>query len=375
MINLFKYIDTIFGTPVCYFFGLFNKKKEVPKSETHNILIIKLMAMGDIIVFLPSIRALRKRYPHAKITFLTTPAMVPVLRHIPDLDEIIEFGIPRDVTPWGFWHFIQKLRKLKFNVAIDVEQYYRLTGLIMWLAHIPNRIGFDVSGQGRNTMLTVSVKYNDTLHEVKNFGKLVEALGAEGPTETISPIFNPHPEEDIQQIKSILPEPAKTIAIHPGTSATAKSRRWAPENFAKVADVLANEGYRIVFTGAKEEEPIIKNILSYAEQNHTNLVGKTSLNQLLELFRQVRLIISLDTGPLHLAATTDTPILGLYGANTPIKWGPFGSQNRAIYHGPFPPCTQQQYGRVCKHPEGYHMGDITAQEVIDITLEMLKENS
>jgi lipopolysaccharide heptosyltransferase II len=269
--------------------------------------------------------------------------------------------------------FISKIRALRFDVAIDFEQYYRLTGLIMWLAHIPYRVGFDISGQGRNTMLTTKVKYNDTIHEVENFGRLVETIGATKPTQLISPVFK-SASADAEYIKRLLSK-QKTVVIHPGTSSAATSRRWPAKNFAKLADALAFHGYRIIFTGADEEKPIIKKIILASQQSHTNLVGKTSLSQLLELFKQVKLVISLDTGPLHLAASTDTPVLGLYGANTPIKWGPYGRQHKAIYHGPFPPCTQQQYGRVCNHKEEYHMQNITSNEVLDTALNMLKTKS
>ena len=93
----------------------------------------------------------------------------------------------------------------------------------------------------------------------------------------------------------------------------------------------------------------------------------------LKKFKKAKLVISLDTGPLHLAASSGTPVLGLYGANTPARWGPYGPQHQAIYHGLPIPCTQQQYGRVCKHPEGYHMGDITVDEVLNQALTMLEQ--
>ena len=105
-----------------------------------------------------------------------------------------------------------------------------------------------------------------------------------------------------------------------------------------------------------------------------NLVGKTTLSQLLELFKQANLVISLDTGPMHLAAASGTPTLGLFGANTPVKWGPYGKQHQAIYHGPKVPCTQQQYGKVCNHPEGYHMKDITVNEVFDAVYKLKRTN-
>jgi len=245
------------------------------------------------------------------------------------------------------------------------------------MAGIPHRVGFDISGQGRNLLLTKRVKYRDDIHEVENFARVAEAINSPLlEKKLVAPTFRTA-EIDAQYIEAFLQKNniQKFIAIHPGTSATAKSRRWPASKFAQLADRLYDEGYQIIFSGAKEEEPIIEKILPQSTKNHISLVSKTTLSQLLELFKRAQLVISLDTGPLHLAASSGTPTLGLYGANIPVKWGPYGPQHRAIYHGPTAPCTQQQYGRVCKHPEGYHMQDITVDEVISLVSSMLNTSS
>lgn len=372
LLNLFKKVDKYIGTPLCYLLGLFVRNKIPPSPEKiKKILIIKLIAMGDILVLLPTIHAVRQNYPNAKIYFLTTSSMKPLLENSPDLDGIITLTIP----PWNFISFISKLRQYKFDIVLELSHYYRLVSLITFFAGIPHRIGFDISGQGRNTLLTKRVKYPDNLHEVESFGCIAAVIGAPlKEKKLIAPTFRTA-ETDAQYIETFLQKNniKKLIAIHPGTSATAKSRRWPTDRFAKLADDLSERGYQIAFTGAEEEKPIVEKILSQSNKNHTNLVGQTTLSQLLELFKRAKLVISLDTGPLHLAASSGTPVLGLYGANTPVKWGPYGSQHRTIYHGPPTSCTQQQYGRVCKHPEGYHMQDITVQEVFNTALSMLKK--
>lgn len=376
MLKIFKKIDKFIGTPICYFLGLFVKEKSIPQPETiKKILIIKLIAMGDIIVILPTLRAVRNKYPNAKIYFLTTPSMKALLQSSPDVDEVITLDISRDTTPWGLINFINNLNKLKFNIVLELTHYYRLVSIITFLAKIPHRVGFAISGQGRNMLLTKRIKYNDDLHEVESFGTIAEAVNAPLKNkQLISPTFNTR-QEDIHYVKTWLENRniKKFIVIHPGTSAIAKSRRWPAEKFRELADKLTEKGYDIIFSGAKEEMPIITKILSSTNKKYLNLVGKTTLSQLLELFKKARVVISLDTGPMHLSAASGTPTLGLFGANTPKKWGPYGQQHKSIYHGPDKPCTRQQYGYVCKHSEGYHMHDISVEEVLESTLNILRK--
>jgi len=376
LLSLFKKIDKFVGTPLCYLLGLFVRQKHLPTpDQITKILIIKLIAMGDILVILPTLRAIRGRYPNAQIYFLTTPSMQILLENSPDINGVITLNIPGDI--WGIFSFISKLRRYRFDIVLELTHYYRLVSLITLFAGIPHRVGFAISGQGRDTLLTQKIVYRDDLHEVENFARIAEAIGALLVEKKLIPPTFRTGAVDAQYIQGLLRAKniANPIVIHPGTSATAKSRRWPAKNFAELADTLATQGYQVVFTGAEEEKPIVEKILSYSTKTHTSLVGQTSLSQLLELFKQAQLVISLDTGPLHLAASSGTLVLGLYGANTPVKWGPYGSQHKAIYHGPAVSCTQQQYGRVCKHPEGYHMHNITVEEVTDIAMSMLKKQT
>ena len=375
MLRIFKKIDKFIGTPICYLLGLFVKEKSIPSSETiKKILIIKLIAMGDIIVLFPTVHAIRMKYPNAKIYFLTTPSMKLLLQSSPDIDEIITINLSDKNILFSLVGLIKKLHSLKLDIAVELTHYYRLVSLVAFLSNIPHRVGFAISGQGRNTMLTKKVNYNDNLHEVESFGTIAEAINAPiVDKRLIAPTFGTI-TDDIRYIEQLFNDNMikNPIIIHSGTSATVKSRRWPAKKFQQLADELSNKGYNIIFSGSEEEKPIVDKILSLSAKNHLNLVGRTTLGQLLQLFRKAKLVISLDTGPMHLAAASSTPTLGLFGANTPKKWGPYGPQHKAIYHGPEIPCTQQQYGKVCNHPEGYHMQDITVKEVLETTLNMLQ---
>ena len=367
--NQLKLIDKLIGTPLCYLFGVAVRPKPLPApNQIRRIAMIKLVAMGDLITLMPAVERIRRRYPEAEIIFLTTPAMVSLAAAFPFIDRVI----PIRFSITGLLAAIHSLRD--FDLVIEFDHYYRLPSLLTFWAGVPHRVGFDIPGQGRNLLLTARVRYQDELHAVENFAQLAKAVGAEiTDLQLIPPNFATAAADHASMAQLLASHNmARLVVIHPGTSATAKSRRWPAAQFAKLADRLADAGYQIIFTGATEEQPIVEQILALSRYSHLSLVGQTSLGQLLELFRQAKLVVSLDTGPMHLAAASGTPTLGLFGANTPNSWGPYGSYHRAIYHGPIIPCTQQQYGKVCRHPEGYHMGDIAVDEVFQAALEMLQ---
>src|SRR3989344_3560989 len=175
--RLFKWLDKFLGTPLCYLLGLGIRVQQLPR-QPNRILVIKLVAMGDIIALLPALRAIKTRYPEAHITFLTTPAMRPLLQHSSDVDEVITLEPKVILRPGGFLRLVRKLRQNRFDSAIEMDHYYRLPSLLTHWAGIPHRVGFDISGQGRNLLLTTRVKYRDDLHAVENFARLAQAIGA-----------------------------------------------------------------------------------------------------------------------------------------------------------------------------------------------------
>jgi heptosyltransferase-2 len=167
------------------------------------------------------------------------------------------------------------------------------------------------------------------------------------------------------------------IGIHPGTGQSSVSRRWPPDRFARLADWLVEEhNAKVIFTGAPSEIPLVNEIRRTMKTDPIVSTGRTNLKQLAEIAKRCRIFISGDTGPLHIAAAMKTRVLGLFGPNTPSKWGPYGKGHRVIYKGlPCSPCVKQYLGQVpdCLNP--VCITDISVEDVQEVVSEMLQEKN
>ena len=146
MIGTFKQIDKYLGTPLCYLLGIINRlnpKVSVQPDQIKKILIVKWIGLGDVILTLPTVLAIRKRYPDAKIVYFTTPRAQMPLKYISEINDIILYDITgKDKGITGLLRIINQLRREKFDIAIELAQRYRLISLITFWAGIPQRIGF-----------------------------------------------------------------------------------------------------------------------------------------------------------------------------------------------------------------------------------------
>ncbi len=360
-VDLFKKIDKIIGTPFCFLLGVLDKlffKKDNISLKPKRILVIKLIAIGDLVVALPTLRALKKSFPESYIAILVTPRVREVVEGCPYLDKIIYYDIlGKDKGIKGLFKLIWLLRKLKFDVVIELEQYYRITTLISYLAGIQNRIGFDLPGQGRRWLFTIRVPYPINKHEVEAFLEMVKIIGADTSEKELVEIWVS--DKDKEYINKFLDEAGVLkkdflVGIHPGTGPSAVSRRWPPEKFGKLADWLVKKyKAKVLFTGDFLELKLINECIKSMTVKPIIAAGRTNLKQFAEITKRCKLFIVADTGPLHIAVAMKSKVIGLYGPNTPSKWGPYGSGHLTIYKTlDCSPCTKLYLGQVsrCKDP-------------------------
>src|SRR3989344_3093536 len=366
MIGLFKQIDKLLGTPLCYLLGivnLLNPKTSICPDQIKKILIVTWIGLGDVILTLPTVLAIRKRYPDAKIVYFTTPRAQMPLKYIPGIDNIISYDITgKDKGIAGLLRIIKQLRREKFDIAVELAQRYRLISLITFWAGIPHRIGFGVPGQGREWLLSQTVPYVWPMHEAEVFGKVSELIDAPIYQHSLPPLTLP-------PTPSILNENTKrpTIVIHLGTGPALKTRQWSANKFSELIDKLMDRyGGAIILTGAKEDLLLAQTIQQNSGKPITNLVGKTTLEHLYKVFEEANLVISMDTGPMHLAAMTDTPTLGIFLVSFPEKWRPYGNKLRYIYNGP---SIDPNHPR--QHPPVSAIKDIAVNEVIEMVSRMI----
>ena len=380
-----KYVDKIVGTPLCLCLGLFDsvvhffvKKPTFDAGLIKKVLVIKLVAIGDLVVALPTLKALRGKFKDAHIALLTTPRVRQVVEGSPFVDEIIYydvFGKHRGIA--GILRMLFRLRDQDFDLVIELGHYYRITTLFSYFSGAPYRVGFDLPGQGRRDLFTIKVPYDVNKHEVDVFLDTARAVGAE-PVDS-GMVEVPFPQEDTAYIERILGKVIKQgrllIGIHTGTGKSAISRRWINQRWAQLVDTLVEKyNANVVFTGTQEEESIVIEIMNHMKQEPVNLTGQTTLKQFAALAKLCDLFISLDTGPMHIVASEGTPVVALFGPNTPTKWGPYGNNHKVVYKKlPCSPCTRQYMGEVSTCQNNLCMQAISVEDVLSAVDELVKK--
>ncbi len=349
-----------------------------------NILIIKLSAIGDVIHTLPSLNAVRGRFPDARITWVVEEAAAPLIQGHRALDRVLISKRKRWIRGLGgpnrrrrlleMARFIRDLRDTRYDLVFDFQQLLK-SGVLAGLARGNRKIGF---GKGMQHMEKSYLFLNRTFppvsmehHALNRYLMLVEAAGI--PVREI--VYDlPVEEDDRKAVSKLLGRPEYThsnsytirdsdpafVALNP--MAQWESKLWRNDRFAELADrLILDYGVRVVFTGGPGDVPMIADIQSRMDGAALNLAGRTSLKQLAALYERARCVITTDTGPMHLAAAVGTPVVALFGPTAPWRTGPFGAGHRVVRLGPAcSPC----FKRRCPRPHRLCLEMVTVSDVL-----------
>ena len=308
----------------------------------------------------PAIGALRRRFPDAHLTYLVEAAAEPVVRHHPALDEIIVAERPRGLARWRYdLRLAKRLRADRFDIVIDFHGGPR-SRLLTWASGAPQRIGYGLPG--RSWGYTARVPWTRSLvpprHSVSNQWDLISTLGIADPDRTVDPVVMPVDAAAAARVGERLAtagvaSSAPLIVVH--VSAGNPFRRWPAASFAHVAATLALEDphRRIVITSGPSEsqaaEAVATAARAMAGQAAGSIVrsGEFDLSELRALVDRAALYIGGDSGPLHIAAASSTPIVALFGPTLPersLPWRDPAFRSIAVDAGPLPcrPCHQRQ---------------------------------
>jgi lipopolysaccharide heptosyltransferase II len=307
----------------------------------------------------PAIGALRRRFPAAHLTYLVEAPAAPVVRHHPGLNEIMVLERPRGLARWHYdLRLARRLRAERYDVAIDFHGGPR-SGLLTWATGAPVRIGYALPG--RRWCYTTRLPWTRALvpprHSVLNQWDLLAPLGIEPADPTRDPVTMPvDPEADARVAARLaaagVAPAAPLVVMH--VSAGNPFRRWPAAAFAEVAATLAREdaARRVVITSGPSDaaaaEAVAEAARCQAGEAASGIVrsGEFTLAELRALVGRAALYIGGDSGPLHVAATTSTPIVALFGPTLPersMPWRDPAAAALAIDAGPLPcrPCHQR----------------------------------
>jgi lipopolysaccharide heptosyltransferase I len=295
-----------------------------------NILLIKPSSLGDIVMSLPALSALRRNWPESRISWLVRPEFAPLIEGHPHLDEILPFDRKRLGRAWhspgafgSLVSLIGGLRRARFDVVLDLQGLFR-TASLAWLSGCKQRFGPVWRRELAHHFYTTSVPVRaEWVHVVDYYMKLIEAMGG---TDRRVEFTLPGKPAAAQTVAELLAREGvdrdRYAVLIPGSAQPSKC--WPAERFAALADRLAaDHGLAVVATGSLAEGVMIEQIQSHAQCRITSLAGRTSLPELVEVLRAARVVISNDTGPGHIAVALDRPLVMMFSWSNPLRVGPY----------------------------------------------------
>lgn len=343
------------------------------------ILILNLARLGDLIQTAPLMEGLKKKYPDSHLTILTNVKFHQVCRHIPVIDEVIPFDVAQfgkkgteEISILPIYRYLDRLaRELeerRFDLLVNLG-HSKLSAVFSSLLDIPDVRGFVATKMGNRVVKDPWLGYFSGILHYRKFNRLnlVDLYTMSGGTQSTGAPFSIRLSPDaVHKTKKLLSEfgvgEGELLAgIQAGSSR--EDRRWSPEKFARVADTLARKkGARVILFGVPSETELGKKIEGAMESGCLNLIGKTSLDEMIGLVAHCRVLVTNDTGTMHVAAACGTPTVALFLAHAWVhETGPYGD-NHVVLEADIScaPCNHRTH---CSHTAC--MDYVTVQDVCD----------
>ena len=306
------------------------------------ILILKPSSLGDVIHALPVLRLLKQHFRDAEIFWWIDSALAPLIEGDPDLAGIVRFERRRWGKPqhWPeMFRSIGWLRAQNFDLVIDLQCLAR-SAIFAWLTRGKFLIGLDEAREGASAFYDVAVpRPSFHTHAVDWYLAVLPALGVPVHKDFV---WLPERPKISAAVKSRWPtDGARWIALQPG--ARWDNKRWPVEHFTELVRTLAKNrpAVRFAVLGGKDDQPLGEIIAKAEPTRVLNLCGATSLPEMIEFLRGCDLLITNDTGPMHVAAALGKPLLALFGPTAPERTGPYGQIHNVLRIAlPCAPCLK-----------------------------------
>lgn len=333
--------------------------------------------VGDSIMTIPALRALRRILPDASITLAIRPGGKGIFSGVDFVDDILVYDRRNALSVFGQ---VREYKKRQFDLAVLFQNAFE-AALIPFLAGVPVRLGY--ATESRQVMLTHPLPLPDwrsSKHEVFYYLYLITALEqslfrtstiCEADPDISLTISEPRKSEASQLLRSYgVAEEKSVVAICPG-SINSRAKRWPAESYAALADHLIEDRREVVLIGSKDETDVTNEVTSRMKHRPIVLTGKTTLDQLTAVMALVDLVVTNDTGPAHIAAALGCPTIVIFGPTNPLTTRPFSFKAEMIRHPPdCAPCML----RDC--PIDHRcMTAITVDEVFEHSRALLKRGS
>ncbi|MBI4515275.1 MAG: glycosyltransferase family 9 protein [Deltaproteobacteria bacterium] len=314
--------------------------------SAQRILVVLHGAIGDVVRALPLINRLRTGYPAAGIVWAVEPTAAPLLEHHPAIDEIIIFERQRGAR--AFVEFVRRVHAVGADLTLDLQRHLK-SGVVSWASGAPVRLGFhrrnckEGNWLFNNRHLPAVEHFSSKLRQYQAFADVL------GLPATPIRFGLSATEAERERVAGMLPGVTAPLAVI-FVGSTWPSRFWFAEANAEVARGLAQRGLQPVLVGAPSEGEFAGEVERLSEGAVVNLAGQTQLRDLIALFERCVVALGPDSGPMHLAAAMRCRVVSLWGATSPRRSAPFGSEDLVIEgQAPCVPCYRRRctIGRLC----------------------------
>jgi heptosyltransferase-2 len=314
-----------------------------------DVLVVRLWGLGNLALLAPLMAAQGDR----RVRLLTLARHRRFLeRHLPQVETLL---LPEPTSPAFLPATLAaafRLRRDPPDVVVEAETFLRLPALLVRRATRAPVVGMDTPGQGRSHLLDHGVRYDPTRHVASTFAALFGAAGL--PSEPVrGALTGQRSGRRALAARLGVDGPGPLVLLHPGSGDHFPGRRWAPDRFASLARALSARGCRVAVTGSRGERALTAAVVAAAGARVHDLTGRVDAGQLTELLELADLLVTNDTGPLHLADVLGVPVVGLFGPNTPHRYGPRGPRSLALFADlPCSPCLDDRLAKssACRDP-------------------------
>ncbi len=364
MVRIQKFLDRNLGFLIILIFSLFRNQRSRGYADKR-FLLIKFWAIGDAVISLTLVKGIRETFPGAVIDILARKRIKAVFESY-EVDRVFYLESFADI-----FRLFRNLRH--YDVVFDCEPFLNLSAIVAFLLG-KERIGF--SDQFRSVLYTRTTKFRKDQHMVQNYLDLLRKLNVTYNTDYLEKLQLP--EEIALKIDHFLLAVKKhklTIGITAGVGVSSRNRMWPEERFASLADRIINElDADVIFIDSLDNKEITLTIIRMMTGKPLNAVGLFSLREVFCLIGRCDVFISNDTGPMHIAAAQSKRVLGLFGPNTPILWGPYGSQHKYVYKTKLAPAIENDKGINREGNRREYMECIEVEDVYNTLLQMIPHN-
>jgi ADP-heptose:LPS heptosyltransferase len=392
-VDFMKAVDRWAGGLACIVLDAFDRPKRllfgkpgIP-AEVKTILVTKYLGMGSIVLATPMVAALRERFEGARIVFITFEENREIAEILGAFDEVLTirssglFGMIVDTV-----EALRRVRRLRVDAVCDLEFFTRYSTMVAYLSGAPVRVGYWSRITWRGNILTHPVYYNGMKHITRVFLAQAEALGASVSEEPATLAELARNEAMLGSCREKLVEAgldpgAPFFLVNPNTSELCLERRWMSDRFATVVDELMKESPELQagFVGARSQRAFTQTVMDgcRTKARIANLAGALEIRELLEALRDAKLFLTVDSGPLHLAALARTPTVALFGPETPSLYGSLAPRLRTFYAGVYcSPCLNVYNTKTAPcNGNNICMQAIGAADVLDASRELLSESA